>query len=62
MQTQPTRLSWAKESSKHPCVPITLLILCNSLKEELAPLPGQRLDPVPSRGPRAALTLPAQSL
>lgn len=42
MQTQLTRLSWAKERSKYLCAPITLLIHCNNLKQELAPLPGHR--------------------
>lgn len=42
MQTQPTGLSWAKEGSKYPCVPITPLINCNNLKQELPPLPGHR--------------------
>lgn len=42
MQTQPTGLSWAKEGSKYSYVPITLLIYCNNLKQELAPLPGHR--------------------
>lgn len=62
MQTQPTGPSWAKEGSKYSCAPITPLIYCHNLKQELPPLPGHRMDPVPNRAPRAALTLPAQSL